>query len=324
MDALKNIYTALIRSTIDYACVAYRSAAKSHLKKLDVVQAQALRLCCGAFKTSPVSAMQVEVGEMPLSLRRIQLSMNYWVTLKGHNQDHPSKVVLNKCWEHGRKDFNSFGWLGEEEAERMELTELSYCQTVAMSPTPPWLFPMPAVDLEIGNMSKQGNPHGGMSNLVQRYMNFKYIDFVQVYTDGSKVPATGRTGAAVHVPSFAIAIKQRTPDHLSIYSVELLAIIMALSWIENKNLQDVVICSDSRAALVSIMNFKSSCRLDLLFEVFHALHRISHKGMHVNFLWVPAHADVEGNEVADFLAKKALKIEIGNLVVPLSREEVNT
>lgn len=31
-----------------------------------VTQAQALRLCCGAFKTTPVAALQVEVGEMPL------------------------------------------------------------------------------------------------------------------------------------------------------------------------------------------------------------------------------------------------------------------
>ncbi len=53
---------ALIRSVLDYGCVVFGSAAQSQLKKLDVVQAQALRLCCGAFKTTPVSALQVEMG----------------------------------------------------------------------------------------------------------------------------------------------------------------------------------------------------------------------------------------------------------------------
>ena len=34
--ALRSIYQALMRSRIDYGCIAYMSAAFSHLKKLDV------------------------------------------------------------------------------------------------------------------------------------------------------------------------------------------------------------------------------------------------------------------------------------------------
>jgi len=99
MNSLKHIYIALIRSTFDYACITFSSAAKSHLQKLDLVQTQALRLCSGAFKTSSIQALQVKVGEMPLSLRRLQLAMVYWVNLQGHKQDHPTKPVLNACWE---------------------------------------------------------------------------------------------------------------------------------------------------------------------------------------------------------------------------------
>ena len=51
---LLNIYWALMRSELDYGCIAYMSAAKSNLKKLDALQAQTLRICSGAFKTSPV------------------------------------------------------------------------------------------------------------------------------------------------------------------------------------------------------------------------------------------------------------------------------
>ncbi len=53
------------------------SAAETNLKKLDVEQAQALRICSGAFKTSPVSAMQVEMGEMPLHIKRVKLMLAY-------------------------------------------------------------------------------------------------------------------------------------------------------------------------------------------------------------------------------------------------------
>lgn len=42
--ANRTIYFSLIRSVFDYGCVAYRSAAKFHLSKLDVIQHKALRL----------------------------------------------------------------------------------------------------------------------------------------------------------------------------------------------------------------------------------------------------------------------------------------
>jgi len=59
--ALKTIYVTLIRSVIDYGSVVYGSAAKTHLDKLEGIQAKALRICCGAYPSSPVSALQVEV-----------------------------------------------------------------------------------------------------------------------------------------------------------------------------------------------------------------------------------------------------------------------
>ena len=54
MSSLRTLYVGLIRSVLDYGCVAYGSAAKTHLGKLDVIQAQALRICSGAVKTSPI------------------------------------------------------------------------------------------------------------------------------------------------------------------------------------------------------------------------------------------------------------------------------
>lgn len=71
------IFQAMIRSVLDYGCFVYGSASKSVLDRLDVLQARALRLCCGAFRTSPVPALLIEMGEMPLWLRRIKLGLQY-------------------------------------------------------------------------------------------------------------------------------------------------------------------------------------------------------------------------------------------------------
>ncbi len=78
----------------------YGSAAETSLRKLDNIQHQVLRLCTGAIKTTPITALQVEMGEMSLEMRRVQLSVNYWVNLQGHSQEHPNtryfKALLGK------------------------------------------------------------------------------------------------------------------------------------------------------------------------------------------------------------------------------------
>jgi hypothetical protein len=47
-----------------------------------------------------VAAMQVDLGEMLLKLRKQQLAMTYWVNLQGHKVTHPPKMVLLEGWEH--------------------------------------------------------------------------------------------------------------------------------------------------------------------------------------------------------------------------------
>ena len=55
------IYSALIRSKLDYGSMVFGSARffKSYLSMLDPMQNQALRLCLGAFRTSPVESLRV-------------------------------------------------------------------------------------------------------------------------------------------------------------------------------------------------------------------------------------------------------------------------
>ena len=64
--SLKQIYVYLLRSRMEYGSIVFGSASKSVLSELDIIQAKALGICLGAVRTSPVCALQVEAGEMPL------------------------------------------------------------------------------------------------------------------------------------------------------------------------------------------------------------------------------------------------------------------
>ena len=72
---LLGLCRALIRSKLDYGCIGYSSARQSYIKRLDTVHNQCLRLCLGAFRTSPIQSLYVEANEPPLDMRRTRLSL---------------------------------------------------------------------------------------------------------------------------------------------------------------------------------------------------------------------------------------------------------
>ena len=89
---LLKLYRSHVRSKLDYGCVVYGSARQSALDCLDRVQNAALRVCLGAFRTSPIASLHVEAGELPLTLRRQQLSLQYIINCALLHQTLPSDV----------------------------------------------------------------------------------------------------------------------------------------------------------------------------------------------------------------------------------------
>jgi hypothetical protein len=67
----------------------FGAARTSYIKALDAIHHQGLRLCTGAYRTSPVASLYVEANEPPLGLRRIKLPLQYIVELKT-NPDNPA------------------------------------------------------------------------------------------------------------------------------------------------------------------------------------------------------------------------------------------
>ena len=72
---LLHLYRSLVRSKLDYCSIIYGSAQESYLHILDPIQNHALRLCLGAFRTSPASSMCVQANKPPLYIRRRMLSI---------------------------------------------------------------------------------------------------------------------------------------------------------------------------------------------------------------------------------------------------------
>ena len=99
------VYKAMIRSVIDYGSIAYDTASNRTKSRLDEIQAKALRICCGALRGTPTSALQVECGQPPLRLRRLRMMTDYAIKIQSL-PDHPATHVVEDCWSihYGRYD----------------------------------------------------------------------------------------------------------------------------------------------------------------------------------------------------------------------------
>jgi len=93
-QSVLHLYRSLIRSKLDYGCIAYGSARGLYLQMLDPVQNHALRLCLGAYRTSPSSSLCVLANEPPLYIRKRKLSIQYCLKLSSSPQNPTHNTVF--------------------------------------------------------------------------------------------------------------------------------------------------------------------------------------------------------------------------------------
>ena len=130
---------------------------------------------------------------------------------------------------------------------------------------------------------------------------------VKVYTDGSKLD--GRVGAGFNAEYPNNSPKQAF-FHLGIYSTVFQAEVVAISemaknllWDKMHN-QSIVVLVDSQTAIKGLIK----CTVTSI-TVINCIRNLTQLGKqnHVSIAWIPGHAGVHGNEVADYLAKSGSK-----------------
>lgn len=185
---LLRLYRSLIRSKLDYGCVVYGSTRKSYLKKLETIQIQALRICLGAFRTSPISSIHAEAGELPLKLRREKLSLQYALKLQT-NKFNPTylKAFQTKntdLYNRKPKAIRPFS-LRIKEPLKTVCPNLNNIEDYNIPKVPPWKLDRPLIDLSLTKFPKTSTDSLVFQNLFGELRD-KYSDYRDIYTDGSK------------------------------------------------------------------------------------------------------------------------------------------
>ena len=309
---LLRLYRALIRSKLDYGCIVYGSARESYLKMLDPIHNQGLRLCLGAFRTSPAESLYAEANEPSLSDRRLKLSMQYANKLSS-NPSNPAFDCVFKpkyvtLFERKPAMIPTFGLRIKPHLEDCNI-DIESVATLAVPEIPPWLFTQPDIVFDMDKQNKS-TTHPALFHEQFDSIRMTYRDYKSYYTDGSK---DGDTVAAAAV-TFDNAVSKRLPDRSSIFSAEANAILLALNLIEQSTFHKNIIYSDSHSCLMALRNLKFEC--PNILSALEKLHNISEDGKEVVFCWIPSHVGIKGNDRADAAAKAALQLPITNYKVP--------
>lgn len=298
------LYRALIRSKIDYACIVYDSACDTSKKMLDSVHSHGVRICTGAFRTSPIASLLIDAHEPPLWTRRRLLALRYAIRISQFSS-HPtfpclfSKDLLDHFSKKARLKsqplcIRANEWLKSAEVDRHLI------QPIPQRFPEPWLLALPCCDTALTKFSKSCTSPVELKQQAQRHISINYSSSTHFYTDGSKT----KWGTGCAFVSSCGSEQVSLPSAASIFTAELLAILRCLSHISRLRVMSATIFTDSLSSVLALQNcFNHGTFLTtLISEHFTALQT---NGKKITLVWIPSHVGLVGNESADRAAKAA-------------------
>ena len=179
---------------------------------------------------------------------------------------------------------------------------------VKVYPSPAYEYITPASALQTSFLFYETKNTKSSEEMKQMFLEHKHHhqSFTYLFTDGSR--AEGRSGVGVICKDWEKS--KRINDLHSVFSAELLAILLATEYIMKKKLKKAIICSDSKSAILSLGKQPSSH--PLIRKIQTKVKNLINSD--IKFLWIPAHIGIQGNERADQLARNSLDLPPNNTI----------
>ncbi|GFT03934.1 probable RNA-directed DNA polymerase from transposon X-element [Trichonephila clavipes] len=300
--SLLRVYQAIVLSRIDYGCVAYGSACNSTLQKLDPVHHMALRICSGAFRTSPVQSLYVNCHQLPLDLRRRKLSLAFYFKILSV-PSHPLQNVymstsMKRLYDARPSNIRPF-----MDRMKLHISELDlpnvHIQQRNLFLFQPWNTPRFHYINPFATYSKS-TVAPVVFQRVFAYHRSQYSRYSAIYTDGSK--RADYVGCGVVIED--IMHGYRLDTSCSIFTAEAVAIYRALQLIDSTMPRKYCIYTDSMSVLEALENYHDRCH-PVVCTILDITSRLYSKGFDIVFCWLPSHVGIIGNEQADSAAKSA-------------------
>ena len=333
INLCRTFYIAYIRSLVDYNALHLCTMNKTSLNKLEKIQNKAMRIILGCPVTTRIIAMQNELNLTPLADHIKQVAILYGVKLaKSHAipairldndlQHSPTAPAilhsLIKCDSlydkaHHPKIFKLIETGTRKENVRLLDTNDNEVNII-INPTERISakvhFPnLPNKSDTLQTVQKACWLQSFESTLDK---NFKDLSPLYIYTDGSHITTSGKSGCGLIVYDsqgayeiFKDSVAQ--PKWTTNMECELVGLRLGVQYAVSAKRNALVIC-DSKSALLAL-NSEKSIYGGHLRAIQRDLIGCRNNEIEVQFMWAPAHVGIVGNEKADSLAKAGTRKE---------------
>jgi ribonuclease HI len=162
--------------------------------------------------------------------------------------------------------------------------------------SPPWMWNI-KLNTQLLELNKKISSTSTIRNNFSEIIEEKYPHHIKIFTDASKSP--NGTGFAFIENNKTSMFK--SPHETSIFSAESQAIQNAISHATTLVSEEILIISDSLSALLALKNpYPKNEIIQSIQE------KLSNSTKKIEFLWVPSHTGISGNELADKAANEAI------------------
>ena len=257
---------------------------------------------------------------VPLDLRFCEIAIGDIAKIAAKRQDDPLKTLLTKYTEEE-------SWDSVETPVGLAMSQVREMKTVTgtgiefVEPEPEFAenafvrsLEKPSYWTQLGsskNRTSEQQEEG--KAVIQNMVNEVSAAALVCFTDGSCLTNPGPCGAGVaiyHPEGQLDTIKQPVAAYGSIIQGELVAILSLLEHLLGNDHQvhqkEIRIFSDSQTAVgILILNWASNHYQDVIKKIKEGMSILESRGWRIDIIWTPGHSDVEGNDVADRLAKEA-------------------
>jgi ribonuclease HI len=334
--AIRQLYLACVAPVMDYGAPVWWTGKESHISKLKKAHSIGLRAILGTFRTTPISAMEIDSALLPLSIRldtlcnraalRLCTSTSYsnpvrsclppnFLSTRTRYPPLLSEPPEYRTWyDHSR---NTKPWRTNIHCLLARASSALSQNLEQINPSlhPPWEPSLPHLNIHI-QASTEIDKNQAMLHHQKLYTQLTSSSSnLIIYTDGSYL--NGKAGCSyvvLYMEQWIMSRMFNLGAYNTEYDAELLAISKALEslskLISSHNFINTFIFSDSASAIKNILipSYKTGQQICTTARQAASSFLLQYPSNHLYLSWIPGHCSIQGNNKADILAKKATQL----------------
>ncbi len=311
------LYNSLVLPVLTYGYPVWSTVTNTQISLLEDVHESALRKLTGAHGGSATNALEVILGVLPFRLQLQEILGKEFFRIMRKPEEAGVRSAVITC------ALDNSTILNPAKQMRVAVRETSRNINLDnLDPEPKYSVDQLTVDLQMCHLpgwKELGCSHTRTTaqkvlaaKAVCDHLNGLPHTTLPIFTDGSALGNPGPCGGAAVIylhgtRNDPVSLNQPVSRRSTSFHGEMAAIDIALEYVvqrTNKEFSSVLIHSDCQSAMDSIIN-QSGIYTKLTAKIMGNVKTLNEYNVAVKFCWVPGHAGIQANEIADIEAKKA-------------------